>query len=247
MQYWIDAHSAGERESCGDFVGHVRLTACEHAVIVGDVAGRGLEAGNAAGALYDRVRTLLPSLAPLSALVRSISTFFTREVLNEGTPFASLFLALIDERTNVMRYASAGHEPGLLFRADGTHLHIDPTGPVLGFPGIALYRERRVPLTPEDLLVVVTDGITESRRYDGERLNFFGSRGVVRAVRDARREESDPAREIHRSACAHSGGRLADDASTLVLRVAPPVASGQPFTRRLPYQAVALPLASRRK
>lgn len=222
MQHWIDSHSAAEPEYCGDLAAHVKLAGtAQHAVIVGDVAGRGAKAGEAANALLEHVRLLVCTSDNLASLLHSASDFFGRSLAKESTPFASMFVAVIDNREGVMRYASAGHEPALLFSANGTHKHLDPTGPVLGVATLPAFRERKLLVFPSDILVVVTDGVTEARRHDGERLDFFGSNGVVRAALAAGRAGRNPARAICHAAIAHAEGRVTDDATAFVSLLRP--------------------------
>jgi serine phosphatase RsbU (regulator of sigma subunit) len=219
MKHWIESHPIGGQRHCGDFAAHLRLEASRHAVIIGDISGRGIDAGNAAIALHARVRDLLTGSTALNALLFSASDFFTQTIMNDAIPFASLFIAVIDERAGVMHYASAGHEPGLLFRANGAHEHLEPTGPVFGLPAIPDFRERTRSLYAGDTLVVVTDGITEARRTENCRLNFFGSTGVVRTVRAASALGHDPAHAICHAAFTHAEGRVTDDASALAVSV----------------------------
>jgi sigma-B regulation protein RsbU (phosphoserine phosphatase) len=143
---------------------------------------------------------------------------FAQLFTTEATPFASLFLAVADLRERTIEYVSAGHEPALLFSGEGTtaHVHLPPTGPLLGLDPLAVFRRRTLPLVRDSVLVVVTDGITEARRDAGDRFAFFGSAGVSLALRDAVRDVRDPARAIFAAAAAHAGGELTDDASVVV-------------------------------
>jgi hypothetical protein len=95
--------------------------------------------------------------------------------------------------------------------------HIDcATGTPLGVAAVPVFPERVFQLRPDDVLVVVTDDVTKARRKKGGRLDFFGSRGVAAAVRDALREGRDPAHAICSAAIAYADDRLADDASAVV-------------------------------
>ena len=216
MKYWIESRSVGEQRCCGDFVNYWQLSPHRHAIIVGDVAGRGVAVGDAAVALSECARDLVISSITLTTMLCLAADVFTRTMMKESTPFASLFVAVFDSAKRLMRYASAGHEPGLLFSADGTHEHLYPTGPVLGVEAVPIFSERALELQSDSLLAVVTDGITEARRSDGNRLDFFGSRGVARAVHDALRDGANPARAICRAATEHAGDDLLDDASAFV-------------------------------
>lgn len=216
MKYWIDSRSVGEQRCCGDFVNCWQLSPHRHAIIVGDVAGRGVAVGDAAVALRECARDLVISSITLTTMLCLAADVFTRTMMKESTPFVSLFVGVFDSAKRLMRYASAGHEPGLLFSADGTQEQLYPTGPVLGVEAVPSFSERALEVQSGSLLAVVTDGVTEARRSDGNRLDFFGSRGVARAVGDALRDGANPARAICRAATEHAGGVLSDDASAFV-------------------------------
>jgi serine phosphatase RsbU (regulator of sigma subunit) len=100
-----------------------------------------------------------------------------------------------------------------------SHVHLDPTGPLLGLRGAGLapaFGVRDLPYSASDLLAIVTDGITEARRREGERLEFFGASGVARVVYATRECRWDTAKEIQRAALAHAGNVLYDDATAVV-------------------------------
>jgi len=219
MGHLINTRPGGEAACCGDFAEHLYIDPFRSALFVGDVAGRGPAVGRAASALRAYVRSVLLSAMPLAHCLGAVDNFFARSVFDDTVPFASLFIAITDTREAKLRYASAGHEPGLLFNDTGGHRHLDPTGPLLGLAellGRPTFGERAVPLVRGELLVVVTDGITEARRLDGGRLAFFGSTGVVRAVHAARRSLKDTAEAIHEAALEHARGAILDDASVSV-------------------------------
>jgi phosphoserine phosphatase RsbU/P len=219
MKHWIESHPSSPSQDCGDFAACIRLGPCRYAVVVGDVAGHGDHAGHAANVLSSEVRTLLSCCSSLTEVLHLSSMRFERAVFTERTPFASLFVAIIDDFERVLRYASAGHEPALLFNADCGHQHLEPTGPVFGVPATPVFSERELPLSVGNVLVIVTDGITEARRSEGGHLRFFGSSGVVQAVLSAKSRGEDPARTIYQAAVAHSIDKTIDDATALVVDV----------------------------
>ncbi|MDB5028445.1 MAG: hypothetical protein JWO66_2134 [Candidatus Eremiobacteraeota bacterium] len=221
--YWIES-SRVDGSGCGDFVVCVDLDPHRRAIIVGDIAGHGVEAGDGAAALCAYVRRLVARGVPLNETLRAASDFFSLTVLTEATAFASLFIAVADFREGLIEYGSAGHEPGLLFNdeAASTHQHLEPTGPVLGLGPASAFGHRTLRLSRDSLLVVVTDGITEARRREDDHLSFFGTGGVARAVHTAVRQRRDPAQEIYCAAVRHAGARLTDDACVVVSSLAFP-------------------------
>lgn len=221
MSFSIDIRSAGDSDCCGDFAVHVHLDGNRFAMFVGDVAGRGRAAGSAAESLKTYIHWAILNTHSLSECLRDVDDFFGRHIACEETPFATLILVTTDVRTGVVRYASAGHEPGLLFDDAGKHFHLNPTGPILGLQGLCqpVYGQRALLSLRNGLLVIVTDGITEARRGHSRNGNFFGSVGVVRAVHEAGRCREDTAHTIHRAASEHAGGILLDDASVAIARI----------------------------
>jgi phosphoserine phosphatase RsbU/P len=220
MKHWICRRPVTNRHS-GDIAEFIELGQSHHAIIVGDVAGHGCAAGVAARALSGYTRRLVAGAVPLPSALYFTSRYFSRTLRTDAMPFASMFIAVVDLRRGTLTYASAGHEPGLLFNDDGTHEHLLPTGPIIGVAANAMFTERKFPLSDAQMLVVVTDGITEARHNHGDNLAFFGTHGVATAVRDAARDGRDPASTIYGSAVKHAGGALGDDATVFVSSLTP--------------------------
>jgi serine phosphatase RsbU (regulator of sigma subunit) len=214
---WLRTSAFAEPERSGDFATCFDIVPHRRAFVVGDIAGHRTAIGEAK-ALCAVVSRLVVRGTPLAKILRLSSSAFTEAFTTEASPFASLFLAVADLRERTFEYASAGHEPALLFSGDDAraHEHLPPTGPLLGVEPHPSYRRRVLPLVGESLLVVVTDGITEARRRLDDKLSFFGSAGVARALCAAVRAGCDPAKAIYGAAVMHAGGALSDDASVLV-------------------------------
>jgi sigma-B regulation protein RsbU (phosphoserine phosphatase) len=83
-------------------------------------------------------------------------------------PLASLFLAKLDPKTGVVNYCSAGHPPALLLRANGELERLSEGGMLLGVVPSAPYVCGSFQLGAGDVLMVYSDGITESADCAGE-------------------------------------------------------------------------------
>jgi sigma-B regulation protein RsbU (phosphoserine phosphatase) len=203
-------------EHSGDFVKCIPLDPKRQAFVVGDVVGRGAYANEIACSLEAYIRSALFLGLTLSMLVEMTDRFLFRRA--SGELFASLFIAIVDSEARTMTYVSAGHEAALLCEGS-RHEHLDPTGRLIGLgltPGTrGAFRERSICLGPSYWLVVVTDGITDARPAN-DRGSFFGTTGVVRAIRSARADRRNPACAVHFAATEHAMGPLDDDASVLV-------------------------------
>jgi sigma-B regulation protein RsbU (phosphoserine phosphatase) len=110
-------------------------------------------------------------------------------------------------------YASAGHAGAFLRRA-GEVRRLDVTGPIVGVDPSARYEARTLQLVAGDLLMLVTDGLTEAR--DG-RGNMLAEVGAMTLLRQAPTEPQQCADDLVRRAHRYSGGALKDDLALLAI------------------------------
>ena len=82
--------------------------------------------------------------------------------------FATLFVGALDPATGVIAYVNGGHEPPRIVRASGgVRTMLPPTGPAVGMLPEVPFTARSFVLEPGETLLVLTDGVTESRAPDG--------------------------------------------------------------------------------
>jgi sigma-B regulation protein RsbU (phosphoserine phosphatase) len=143
--------------------------------------------------------------------------------------FISFFYCTLDTDIGSLTFASAGHCPPILVRADASVERLADGGPVLGVFADASYDQRRVSFGRGDRLVLFTDGITGARRAvgagpaeptpSGESVDeeFGDDRLVELSV--ANRACSAPSLQARLVAAvaAHTGGAFHDDATLIVL------------------------------
>lgn len=148
-------------ETSGDYYDCIRLPSGQVALVVGDVSGHGL-----GSALYMvSTRALLHSLlrthpGPLQ-VIESLNAFLERDMPDSA--FMSMFLGILDPDTGRLQYVSAGHNPPLLLRQNGTVELLGKTGPVLSILAPAPYTlSDPIQLDSGDSLVLYTDGFFEA-------------------------------------------------------------------------------------
>ena len=150
------AHEVGG----GDVFGVWTLPSGAVAVLIGDVAGKGLEVA-AASAM---VRFFVEARAwdtdrPAEVLAQANRILRTR--LPRGG-FATAFLAFVEEGR--LRYCNAGHPPPCLLREDGASEALQGSGLPLGVEEDGMHETREVALELGDVLFAATDGLLEVRR-----------------------------------------------------------------------------------
>src|SRR5262249_34330135 len=93
--------------------------------------------------------------------------------------YITFFLARLQPATGRLVYVNAGHNPPLLVRADGAVETPQEGGMVLGLMESVPYADGEVELRQGDLLVVFSDGITETFSPDDKEFSEEGLTAVV--------------------------------------------------------------------
>ncbi|WP_374194329.1 PP2C family protein-serine/threonine phosphatase [Streptomyces sp. N35] len=154
--------------------------AAETFAVLGDVAGKGLEAAVLTGKIRNTVEALLPFAADHERLLTLLNNAL---LSSHHTRFATLALvsARRDGRLVRLRVTSAGHPAPLIVRTDGSVEAADTKGTLIGaLPKISV-RTASVELAPGETCLLYTDGIAEAR---GGPLGdtMFGERRLSQAL-----------------------------------------------------------------
>ncbi|GAA3522718.1 fused response regulator/phosphatase [Streptomyces osmaniensis] len=129
---------------------------------VGDVVGHSLDAAT----VMVEIRHALRAYCVEESDPRALAERLDRMLLHYHPDVtATVCLALLDPGTGRVRIANAGHIPPVIMRAEGKAEYVDVGGPLLG---LALERPEpsELVLNPEDRLLMVTDGLIETRGID---------------------------------------------------------------------------------
>jgi sigma-B regulation protein RsbU (phosphoserine phosphatase) len=169
------------QETGGDYYDYVLLPQGRLGIVVADVSGHGVDA-----ALFmASARAFLISEAQAfknpAALVGDVNRYLTRDSARTGR-FMSMFFLEIDPAARTLRWVRAGHEPAVVFEpSTGKFSELGGDGMVLGADEKAFYREYATQgWKPGTVVVIGTDGVTETRNPAGE---LFGSERVREAIR----------------------------------------------------------------
>jgi serine phosphatase RsbU (regulator of sigma subunit) len=201
---------AANEATGGDVYGAWPVGGESMAVLVGDVAGKGVETA----ALSAMVRFFIEarswdSLCPAEVLGQANAMLLGR--LPRDT-FVTAFLGVLS--SDSLLYANAGHLPPL-------HVHGDSATPLeshglpLGVLEEQTYTSSELELAPGDLVFAHTDGLIEARR-SGE---MYGAERLARFVTGAAASHSpkELVRAVHEEVSGWADG-ISDDAVALALR-----------------------------
>ena len=196
----------------GDFY-EVYTTDGNSFAMIGDVTGHGVQAATVTSLLRHGARFASHLEPDPVAIVRRLDEELRRR--DEGVMATALCAALHDHSVLL---CSAGHPPALVTDATGSVIEAPDSGPLLGAFPDSSWQQQRVPVGDGDLVLLYTDGVTETvgagDRYGTERLrellvHHAGSppQALLQALAD----------ELER----FCGGAPGDDIAALALRPRP--------------------------
>ena len=158
----------------GDFFTVSALSENEAGVFICDVAGHGVRSA----LVTAMIRALAEELKPLATdpgqFLSKLNSDLHSILKHTGTPMlTTAFYLVADWRTGTMRYANAGHPKPLLIRRNARQVEplanaAGKSEPVLGLFEDAAYRTSEVKLSPEDIVMLFTDGLYEVQDRNDE-------------------------------------------------------------------------------
>jgi sigma-B regulation protein RsbU (phosphoserine phosphatase) len=200
----------------GDFYGYLPMPDGSLGVAMADVSGHGVGAAlymaAAKGALQAEARRVFAPGDVLRRVNEALIADFERSDV-----FATAFFARFYPGGRRFSFASGGHNPPLLVRADGDVELLHRGGAALGVLPDAAYEEEIRQLGEGDTLVIYTDGLVEAR--DGER-RLYGQERLVREAREWRSFQAAKVRDrLLESLSRHCNGAAPhDDVTLMVIR-----------------------------
>jgi sigma-B regulation protein RsbU (phosphoserine phosphatase) len=201
------------RQVGGDYYGSVSLDKGALGVVVADVTGKGMPAALLVSTLHSALHLLLEKREPNADLLSTLNQHIADS--SGSNKFITMILVDVDPLADALGYLNAGHNPGLVVRADGSLEELAASGLPLGLLRGARYEYRRVPFLPGDLVCLYSDGITECAAPDEEE---FGEARLVEFLKQRRREPlSKIVRELDEAVTRFAAGQPQGDDQTVVL------------------------------
>ena len=186
--------------------------------LISDASGHG-PASAVVVAMMHAILYAYPSRprGPAEILEHLNRRLFARRI---GNTFVTAFCAMYRPADRSLTYACAGHNPPLLRRADGVLARLDGgAGPPLGILDAVGAGEETVTLSPGDVALLYTDGITEAESPKGTMLGEEGLSAALAAAAARAGGAGDILREVLRRLRGHEAGtRPGDDQTVVVLR-----------------------------
>jgi phosphoserine phosphatase RsbU/P len=206
----------------GDYYDFLELPKERFGFAIGDVSGKGIGAALMMASLGASLRGQASVVQDMTELIQRVSNLvYGASSVNR---YATFFYAEYEPRSRRLMYVNAGHNPPFVVRQSGSGCQVyrlEAGGPPVGLLPRSSYEQGSVPLEPGDLLVLFTDGVSESMNNDDEEW------GEERLIELAKTCDGLPAVEamniIMAAAQTFAGGAPQyDDMTVVVLRVLTP-------------------------
>jgi sigma-B regulation protein RsbU (phosphoserine phosphatase) len=166
------------REVGGDYYDCIDLGDDKFALVMADVAGKGIAAALLVNTLNASLYAYLDNKTPLPEMTDKLN-----KIIYNASPsdkFITYFITILNTKTGKLDIVNAGHNPILLLRSDGTMHKIEAGGVGLGMFDFGIpYEGETLSLNKNERLFLYTDGIPEAmnereEEYSDERMeNFF--------------------------------------------------------------------------
>jgi len=190
----IAAKSVMAKEVGGDFFDVIPFEIIPLAkgtlgLIIADVSGKGVPA-----ALFMALSRIVVRVNALWHRDPARAIYDSNNIIAQDSKagmFVTLFYGTLSEKDRTLTYVNAGHNPPIVYRSlTGSLEELMPTGIVLGAVENRNYFSRTVEIGPEDVIVMYTDGVTESINKNEE---LFGEERLYSIIR---RNAHMPSRDI---------------------------------------------------
>lgn len=154
--------SVPARKMSGDYVHFVEDQEKYVGVVVADVVGKGIPAALCMSMVKYGMDSLEHSESEPSHVLEVINRIVEKSV--DDTMFVSMFYGRYDVEKSIFSYGSAGHEPALYYEAaTDTYHELSAKGLLLGILPEGNYQQQEIQLMEDDLVIMMTDGVTEIR------------------------------------------------------------------------------------
>jgi hypothetical protein len=160
----------------GDYFDIVELGEEKIAVVVGDVAGKGMPAALLMALLQGSLRTLLTAGHRGADLLGKLNAHLCANI--PSNRLVTFFYGELDIEGGELHYLNAGHNAPFVIRYEGGIERLPATGMALGIAPAAVFETHQTRLGAGDRLFLYTDGVTEAFNrhdveYGEERLRSF--------------------------------------------------------------------------
>jgi serine phosphatase RsbU (regulator of sigma subunit) len=199
----------------GDYYDYIPIDAHTIQVIVADVSGKGVPAALLMSATAAAMRLGANQDRNMLEQVRRLNTGILS--VSDDERYVTLLIAEIDTCKRMIHYVNCGHNPALLFRASTDMLtRLNSSCPPIGLSPEESCELNSADLSPGDMVLFYTDGVTEAENQFGEEFGIERLSEVLR--RGSSLSAEDLKINIYNAAADFCGDEFNDDVTIVVIK-----------------------------
>lgn len=204
------------KEVGGDYYDCIKLNVGKYALIIADVAGKGIGAALLVNTLNAALYSYLEFQLPLTEMADKLNKLIYNS--SPSDKFITFFIAVLDSKSGGLDIVNAGHNPILLLRNDGKLEKIDAGGIGLGMLDLGIpYQGQNLVMNPGDKLFLYTDGIPEAMNKNEE--EYSDPRMIEFFIKNSHNPTPDFIRAIVKDVNTFvDGAPQSDDITSLILK-----------------------------
>jgi sigma-B regulation protein RsbU (phosphoserine phosphatase) len=162
----------------GDYYDFIRIDNQRLAISIGDVSGKGLSAAMLMANLHAVVRSQTFT-NPIPAECMKQTNRLVFESSNEEM-FITLFYGILNTEDSSFEFTNGGHNLPILVNGGGKEQLLDTEGLVIGINDNVKYGTGKISFKKDDVLVLYTDGISETFKDDNE---MYGEQRLTELIK----------------------------------------------------------------
>ncbi|HEY3374232.1 MAG TPA: GAF domain-containing protein [Candidatus Aquicultor sp.] len=197
----------------GDYFDFIPIDNDKHGIAIGDVAGKSLPAALLVSMHKYILRSAAADTNSVISPLRALNQILWEDTAPEV--FVTTIYGIFDSSNSTFVYANAGHLPPLLYSGGTTKYLWTPQTP-LGIQENLFIEQQQVRLKTGDVLVLLSDGVTDLRNKKRECFGFQRLRKLVKQY--AHLSAQELADLIFYTTVNYSTGELVDDFTIVVLK-----------------------------
>ena len=201
----------------GDFFDYLEVGEERLGVTIGDAASKGVAASAEAMYVSGALRMACSFEIKITSLMKRMNQLVNKIFADDK--FSSLFYGeLSKDKGGLFLYSNAGHNPPFFIRQNSDDIiYLNPTGPVLGPSPNAKYTVENINFEKGDVLLIYSDGITDSANEE------FEGYGEERLINSFRKYKHLTPKEITYAILEDvikfsKGGKYSDDKTLVVIK-----------------------------
>lgn len=197
----------------GDYYDCIRLPESKTGICIADVSGKGISAAMLMSNFQASLRALFTHDVLLETLIYKLNRIVS--VNAAGEKFITFFVARYDDKTGVLEYINAAHNPPVLYNTvTGEFKHLKASCVGLGMlDEIPPVRKSEIVIRENSKLVCYTDGLSELKGEDGKEI---GTAAIERNISNNRPVASNILEMIKELGLPDNNPSTFDDVSIIV-------------------------------